>query len=159
MTRTSVIGIALLALTAAGCGSSPSGPSPTAATTLAGTWSGAFTDSTTASLGTGGMMGERGMGMATLQLTQDGQNVRGTMTFAGMPGNMTRGAMTGTMSGDDMIFTMDMPAGSMMSGNCSVHVTGTAHANRTTMTMTGEYKGTNSCAGSFENGHMDMSRK
>ena len=69
-------------------------------------------------------------------------------TWAGRQGRMP-GSFLGTMSGDDMTFTMDMPTSSMTSSGCSSRATGTAHVNRTTMTMTGTYSGSNSCSGAF----------
>ena len=56
-------------------------------------------------------------------------------------------------------FAMDMPTSSMMSSGCSSSAAGTAHVNRTTMTMTGSYNGSNSCTGSFTNGQMTMTRR
>jgi len=77
-------------------------------------------------------MGQAGMGTMTLQLVQNGSNVTGSMAFAGA-GNMMRGTFTGTMSGEDMTFTMNLPTGSMMSGSCSAQTNGTAHMNGTAM--------------------------
>ena len=124
-----------------------------------GAWSGTSTDSTTPALGNGGMMGQAGMGTMTLQLTQNGANVTGTMSFSGMASNMMQGTFAGTMSGEDMTFTMNLPTGSMMSGSCSAQTSGTAHMNGTGITMTGTYSGTNSCTGAFNNGQMTMNRK
>lgn len=104
-------------------------------------------------------MGQSGMGSPTWTLTQTGSNVTGTMSFSGMMGQKT-GMFTGTMSGEDVTFTMDMPMGSMMSGNCTATATGTAHVvNGTTVVMTGTYSGSNSCTGSFANGQMTMTRR
>ncbi len=151
---------ALLGLFAAACGGSSNSPAaPGSPMSVTGTWSGTPTDSTTAALGTGGMMGQAGMGTLTWQLTQSGSNVTGTMSFSGMSSSMMRGTISGTMSGQDMTFTMDMPAGSMMSGTCSAHSSGTAHMDGVAMTMTGSYSGTNSCAGPFNNGQMAMTRR
>lgn len=150
--------VVLLGVLMAACG----GSSPTAAGSAiaaTGTWSGTSTDSTTASLGAGGMMGQAGMGTMNWQLTQNGSNVTGTMSFSGVPGSAMPGTISGTMSGQDMTFTMDMPVGSMMSGTCSAHATGTAHMDGAAMTMTASYSGTNSCAGPFTNGQMTMSRR
>ncbi len=152
--------VALLGLLTAACGGSSTAPTnPSPAVTLTGSWSGTATDSTTAALGTGGMMGQAGMGTMTWQLTQNGANVTGTMGFSGMSSSGMRGTLSGTMSGQDMTFTMDLPAGSMMSGTCSAHSTGTAHMDGAAMTMTGGYSGTNSCTGSFTGGQMTMSRR
>lgn len=151
---------ALLSLLAFGCGGSSSSPTtPGSTTSVTGTWAGTASDSTTAGLGSGGMMGQAGMGTMTWQLTETGSAVTGSMSFAGMPSSMIRGTMSGTISGQDMTFTMDMPTGSMMSGACSAHAVGTMHVDGTTMTMTGTYTGTNSCAGTFNNGQMMMTRR
>ncbi|MCR4340281.1 MAG: hypothetical protein NUW01_10400, partial [Gemmatimonadaceae bacterium] len=79
---------------------------------------------------------------------------------SGMQGR-TAGSFLGTMSGDDMTFTMDMPTSSMMSSGCSSKATGTAHVNRMTMpmTMTGTYGGSNLCSGTFTGGQMTMNRR
>ena len=42
----------------------------------------------------------------------------GLKTFSGMQGRMP-GSFSGTMSGDEMTFTMDMPMASMMSSGCT----------------------------------------
>ncbi len=94
----------------------------------------------------------------TWQLTQSGSTVTGSMSFSGMQGGRP-GSSSGTMSGDDMTVTMDLPTGSMMSSGCWARATGTARLNGTTMTMTGTYSGSNSCTGSFTNGQMTMTRR
>ena len=153
--------VVLLTWFAAACGgnssTAPSGS--TASASMAGTWAGIGSDSSS-SMGAGSMMGQTDMGTMTWQLTQNGSTVTGPMSFSGsgMQGRMP-GSFLGTMSGDDMTFTMDMPTSSMMSSGCSSRATGTAHVNRTTMTMTGTYSGSNSCTGSFANGQMTMTRR
>jgi hypothetical protein len=126
---------------------------------MAGAWAGIGSDSS-GSMGAGSMIGQTDMGTMTWQLTQNGSTVTGPMSFsgAGMQGRMP-GSFLGTMSGDDMTFTMDMPSSSMMSSGCSSRATGTAHVNRTTMTMTGTYSGSNSCSGAYTNGQMTMTRR
>ena len=156
-----VFAIVLLTGFAAACGSnasmSPSGP--TSPASMAGTWAGIGSDSS-GSMGAGSMMGQVDMGTMTWQLTENGSTVTGSMSFSGsgMQGRMP-GSFLGTMSGDDMTFTMDMPTSSMMSSGCSSRATGTAHVNRTTMTMTGTYGGSNSCSGTYTNGQMTMNRR
>ena len=157
-----VFAVVLLAGFAAACGGNTSsmGPTgPTAQTGMTGTWAGIGSDSSS-SMGAGSMMGQTDMGTMSWQLTQNGSTVTGAMSFSGsgMPGRMA-GSFVGTMSGDDMTFTMDMPTSSMMSPGCSSRATGTAHVNRTTMTMTGTYSGSNSCSGAFANGQMSMNRR
>ncbi len=133
---------------------------PTATTSQApatGTWTGTASDSSSG-LGAGAMMGQSGMGTVTWQLSQTGSAVTGTMSFSGMQGRMP-GSFAGTMSGNDMTFTVDMPNASMMSSGCTARATGTAHLDPTTMTMTCTYSGTNSCSGPFGNGQMNMTRR
>ena len=151
----------VLATFAAACGgnASMSSSAPTAQMSVAGAWAGIGSDSSS-SMGAGSMMGQADMGTMTWQLTQNGSTVTGPMSFSGsgMQGRMA-GSLLGTMSGDDMTFTMDMPMGSMMSSGCSSRATGTAHLNRTAMTMTGTYNGSHSCSGAFTGGQMTMNRR
>ena len=150
-----------LASFAAACGgnTATSPPAPTASASLAGAWTGIASDSSS-SMGVGSMMGQADMGTMTWQLTENGSTETGPMSFSGsgMQGR-TPGTFLGTMSGDDMTFAMDMPSNSMMSTGCSSRATGTAHVNRTTMTMTGTYSGSNSCSGTYTSGQMTMNRR
>lgn len=160
--RKSLVVMVLLGVLAAACAGSSNPATAPSSASATGTWSGTLADSTTPGLGTGGMMGQAGMGTMTLRLVQDGSNVTGTMAFAGTGNGMMQGTMTGTMSDEDMTFTMNMPAssmGSMMAGGCSAQATGTAHMNGAAMTMTGNYSGTNSCSGAFNNGQISISRR
>lgn len=124
---------------------------------VTGTWAGSGSDSSS-SMGAGSMMGQAGMGTMTWPLTQSGPTVTGSINFSGMQGRMP-GSFLGSMSGDVMTFTIDMPSNSMMSAGCSARATGTARVNGTTMTMIGTYSGSNSCSGSFANGQMTMTRR
>ncbi len=130
---------------------------PSGSRSMTGTWAGGASDSS-GSLGAGSMMGQVGMGTMTWPLTQSGSTVTGTMTFSGMQGRMP-GAFSAMMTGDDMTFTMDMAAGSMMTAGCSSRATGTGRVNRATMVMTGTYVGMNSCTGAYTNGQMTMTRR
>ena len=156
-----VFGTVFLASFAAACGgSATTSPSvPTASASLAGAWIGIASDSSS-STGAGSMMGQADMGTMTWQLTENGSIETGPMSFSGsgMQGR-TPGNFLGTMTGDDMIFAMDMPSNSMMSTGCSSRATGTAHVNRTTMTMTGTYSGSNSCSGTYTSGQVNMTRR
>ena len=91
-----------------------------ASASMVGTWAGIGSDSSS-SMGAGAMMGQTDMGTMTWQLTQNGSTVTGPMSFSGsgMQGRMPE-SFLGTMSGDDMTFTMDMPASSMMSSGVFV---------------------------------------
>ena len=153
------LAVVLLAGFVSACGNTSSmGPTgPTAQTAMTGTWAGSASDSSSA-MGAGSLMGENGMGAMTWPLTQSGSTVTGSMSFAGMQGRMP-GTFSGTMSGDEMTFTTDMPITSMMSSGCSARATGTARVDRTRMTMTGTYGGSNSCTGAFINGQMTMARR
>jgi hypothetical protein len=154
-----VFAAVLLASFAAACGGNASMSPSAASTSVAGVWAGSGSDSSS-SMGANSMMGQADMGTMTWQLTQNGSTVSGPMSFggSGMQGRMP-GAFLGTMSGDDMTFTMDMPTSTMMSSGCASRATGTAHVNRTTMTMTGTYSGSNSCSGAFTSGQMSMNRR
>ncbi len=156
-----VCAVVLLTWLATACdGSSSTAPSgSTASASMAGAWAGVGSDSSI-SMGAGSMMGQADMGTMTWQLTENGSAVTGSMSFSGsgMQGRLP-GSFLGTMSGDDMTFTMDMPTSSMMSSGCSARATGTAHVNRATMTMTGTYSGANSCSGAFATGQVTMTRR
>ena len=149
--------VSALFLVACGGGSSNPAPTPMSATSLTGIWAGTASDSTTAA-NPGTMMGQGGMGEMTWRLTQTGNQVTGSVQFANMPNGMA-GTMSGTMDADDMPFTLQMPMGSMMSAGCSVTTTGTAHVNRTTMSMTATYTGSNACSGPFTDGHMTLAHR
>ncbi len=149
--------VVLLTWFAAACGNNspmtPSGP----AASMSGTWAGSAVDSSI-SMGAGSLMGQAGMGTMTWPLTQSGSTLTGSMSFSGMQGRMP-GSFLGTMSGDEMTFTMDLPINSMMSSGCTARATGLARVDGTRMTMTGTYSGSNSCTGSFANGQMTMTRR
>jgi len=152
--------VVLLTWFASACsGNASTAPSGTTPMSVTGTWAGLGSDSSS-SMGAGSMMGQTDMGTMTWQLMQNGSTVTGPMIFSGsgMPGRGP-GSFMGTMSGDDMTFTMDLPTGSMMSSGCSSRATGTVRVNRMTMAMTGPYSGSNSCTGSFVNGQMTMTRR
>lgn len=161
--------ILILASSAAACGgasqATPTAPTPAnSATTPSGTsaavtgvWTGTASD-TSGSMMTGGLMGQSGMGSPTWTLAQTGSTVTGSISFSGMMGQKA-GTFTGTMSGEDMTFMMDLPMGSMMSSGCTATAAGTAHLNGTTMVMTVTYGGSNSCTGPFANGQMTMTRR
>ena len=153
------LAVVLLTSLVAACGeSSPTAPSgPMASTFVNGTWAGIASDSS-GPMGAGSLMGQVGMGTMTWVLTQSGSTVTGSLNFSGMQGRMP-GAFSGTMSDDEMTFTMDMPINSMMSSGCTARATGTARIDGTRTTMTGTYDGSNSCTGSFINGQVTMTRR
>lgn len=158
MTRTmaAMVVAGVAGLGAACGGTTPTSPSAAMTTSMTGAWAGLASDSST-TMGTGAMMGQVGLGTMTWQLTETGTTVTGVMSFSGMRGG-TPGVFTGTVSGDDITFTMVLPSGSMMSAGCTAQATGALHVNRSTMTMIGSYQGTNACTGPFTGGQMTMSR-
>jgi hypothetical protein len=144
---------------AAACGTTSSTAPSSSTASMAGTWAGTASDSSS-TMGTGSMMGQVDMGAMTWQLSQSGSTVTGSMSFAGSGmQNRMPGTFKGTMSGDDITFTMEMPAGSMMSAACQSTATGTGHVNRTTMIMTGTYTGTNVCTGMYTGGQTWMTHR
>lgn len=93
----------------------------------------------------------------TWPLVQVGTAVTGSLSFSGMQGRMP-GHLVGTILGDDMSFTIEMPYGSMMS-DCWAEATGSLHIDRETMVMTGAYVGSNSCTGPFDHGQFTMTHQ
>jgi len=109
-------------------------------------------------MGAGSLMGQVGMGTMTWALTQSGATITGSLNFSGMPGRMP-GVFSGTMSDDEMTFTMDMPINSMMAFGCTARATGTARVDGPRTRITATYDGANSCTGSFVNGQVTMTRQ
>ena len=153
------LGLALfLAAIVAGCGGSGSSTGPTGSgsiTGYAGTWVGSMSESGGAMMGSG-TMGGMMTGQATWQMTQTGANVTGSMDMSGFRGTGQM-AITGTISGQTMTFTMNIPAGGMPDAGCVAKGNGTAQMNGNT--MTGTYSGSNTCSGPFSNGQITLSRK
>lgn len=155
------LGLAL-AVTASACGGNsssgmmggsptPTAPtSPTSSPTMTGTWLGTASDST------GSMMGAGMMGTPTWTITQTGNSFSGTMQLPGhMGGQMT---VSGTISGNTCTYTMTMPAGSMMSGQCTATASGACDVDSMMTQFHGTYTGMNSCTGPFNQGNMSMHR-
>jgi len=143
--------LVILAIALAGC----SATTPTGSTTvgggtttvkLSGTWSGGATDSLRPQL------------TMTWQLTQDGQKVAGTVvatTSVGAP-VYTGGTVTGTLSGNTLAFTVAIPRGSVVDlPDCAVAFGGST-TDITATGMTGTYAGTDSCAGAFAGGRLNL---
>ncbi len=155
-----LFGVALL-FTAACNSHSVSNPlTPTTPTlSFAGTWVGTATDST------GSMMGSGLGNLATMTwiLTQNGNQVTGTIAFAGITLAPSQAAPTvsGTVSGNTMTFTATMPASSMPPPNiaCSATANGTLTMNTSGTSMAGTYSGTSSCLGGFANGQITLTRQ
>jgi hypothetical protein len=154
--------ILFLAVFVAGCGGSGSSMGPTdpgSMANYAGTWGGSMSESGGATMGSGTMGGlMRGMmaGQMTWQMTQTDANAAGSMEMSAFQGT-GRMAISGTISGQTMTFTMNIPAGGMPEPGCAATGNGTAHMNGNT--MTGTYSGSNSCSGAFSNGQFTLSRR
>ena len=153
--------ILLLAAFMAGCGGGGSSIAPTdpgSTTGYAGTWVGSMSESGGAMMGSGtmgGMMSGMMSGQMTWQMTQNGANVTGDMELSGFQGT-GRMTISGTISGQTMTFTMNIPAGGMPEPGCGASGNGTAQMNDNT--MTGTYSGSNTCSGVFTDGRVMLSR-
>ena len=154
--------ILFLAVFVAGCGGSGSSMGPTGPGSMAnyaGRWGGSMSESGGATMGSGTMGGlMRGMmaGQMTWQMTQTDANATGYMEMSAFQGS-GRMAIAGTISGQTMTFTMNIPTGGMPEPGCAATGSGTAQMNGNT--MTGTYSGTNTCSGRFSNGQFTLSRR
>ncbi len=149
--------VLFLAAVVAGCGGGGNSAGPTDASSLtgyAGTWVGSMSESGGAMMGSG-TMGGMMSGQVTWHMTQTGANVQGDMDMSGFRGT-GRMAITGTITGQTMTFTMNIPAGGMPDAGCAASGTGTAQMNGNA--MTGTYSGSNTCSGAFTNGKIKFSR-
>lgn len=151
-----------LATTVALAGCSGSGesvnPSPDPPSqSVAGTWRGTASDSSTQNE-VGRVMGQSDLGAMTWVIEQDGTRVSATVRFSGIKAGSVPGTASGRIEGDDISFTLDMPAGSM-AGVCLATASGTLHVDRTTMTMSGTYSGSNTCSVPFDNGRMSLTKQ
>lgn len=150
--RCRLMALILLAALAAACDDSSTparitGPG-SGTLQLAGTWTGSGADST------------RQMSM-TWRLTQSDGNVTGTFsatTPVGAP-IYTAGAVSGTLSGATLTFTITVPGGAV-EGNpdCTATFTGTADDVRED-SMAGTYQGSDSCGGTFTGGRFTLLRQ
>lgn len=134
---------------------SPTAPSPSA--TLAGPWTGSTSDSSGSMMGAGATAAM--MNNTQWTITQTGDTFSGTMQLPGYAG-MMQSTMTvrGTMTGRSGVFTMTMPAGSMMMAGCSATATGAFDMDDAMNQFHGTYSGTNSCTGAFDHGQVSMHR-
>lgn len=115
--------------------------------------------------------GAAGTGMGTMvvtwRMTQDGANVSGTVTTQSTdaPGTCASchrsrtGALTGTISGTSLIWTVSFPenAASDPTPSCASTLTGTI-ADITANSVSGPYSGSDSCEGQYTNGSLTMAR-
>ena len=151
--------VLLVGLLASACGGTSSMSPVSPSSGLTGTWSGSSRDTT----------GQETMGWT---VTQDGNNLSGTMSFSdtgrGMMGN---GNMTGTINGNTVTFHMSVPTNGFtgMMSSCSMAADGQATMSADRRTMTGTYSGTmsgmmsggmmgQSCGGSMNNGQFTLTR-
>jgi len=149
-----ILGVLVEALAMASCGSSSSPVSPSAVSTMTGTWVGAAGDSSGSMMGAG--LSAAMMADTTWTITQTGGTFSGTMSFAGYTG----GAMTitGTLSGRTGTFTIAMPVHQMMMGACAATATGTLDLDDMMTVMHAVYTGTNTCTGRFTDGKLSLHR-
>src|SRR5579871_3106106 len=90
-----------------------------------------------------------------LDLTQNGQDVTGTITAgSGLLATLFTGTITGTFSFPNLTFTVTVPAGSVTNKpGCTISLTGTAllsnfeNVGSPSSTLDGTYTGTSSCFG------------
>ena len=151
--------VLFVAATIAGCSSSGGNAAgstvPGSTTGYAGTWAGSMTESSGSMMGSGIMGGMMSRKM-TWQMTESGAGLTGEMEMTNFRGT-GRMTISGTVSGQTMNFTMDIPAGGMPESGCAAHGNGTAQMNGTT--MTGTYAGSNTCSGAFTNGQLTLTRQ
>jgi hypothetical protein len=134
-----------LALAGACQGKSEAPAAPSANTlNVAGSWRGTATDSS-------------GPGSITLQVTQSGTTLTGTVTMS-VTTVTGRGTLTGTVSGSSIRLTMAIPAGGFDApfASCTATVSGDGQATATSITAT--YTGTNSCSGPVTKGELTLSK-
>ena len=149
-----VISIAAALSSAACAGTGPSVTGPSQTLTMTGSWLGTTSDSTGSMMGAGLTVSM--MNNTTWTVTQSGSTFSGTMRFGGyMGGGVT---VSGVMNGHSGTFTMTMPFGSMMSGQCSATATGSFDMDDMMTEFRGIYSGMNSCSGAFDRGQMLMHR-
>lgn len=136
----------VLALTGACKGGSTSAPAAPTATSVnvAGSWRGTATDSS-------------GPGSVTMQVTQSGADVSGTVTMS-VTTITGRGTLAGTVSGSTIRLTITIPAGGFDApfASCTATVSGDGQATATSITAT--YSGTNSCSGPVTKGELTLSK-
>ena len=135
-----------LALSGACGGASSSPPAAPSASSVnvAGSWRGTATDSS-------------GEGSLTLQMTQSGTDLSGTVTMSVI--TVTgRGTLTGTVSGSTIRLTITIPAGGFDApfAGCTATVSGDGQASASSISAT--YTGTNSCSGPVTKGELRLTK-
>jgi hypothetical protein len=135
-----------LALSGACGGASSSPPAAPSASSvnLAGSWRGTATDSS-------------GEGSLTLQVTQSGTDLSGTVTMSVIT-VIGRGTVTGTVSGSTIRLTITIPAGGFDApfSGCTATVSGDGQASASAINAT--YTGTNSCSGPVTKGQLTLAK-
>jgi hypothetical protein len=127
--------------------------SPSASSSaVAGTWTGASSDSTGSMMGAG--LSASMMSGMTWQLTQSGNTFTGTMSFPGYGGHTM--TVSGTIDGRSGTFTMMVPAGSMMMAGCTATATGSFDMDDLMDQIHGTYSGSNTCTGPFDHGEISL---
>lgn len=146
VTRLLFLPLLVLTLTVACKSSSESTPAAPSATVLnvAGSWRGTATDSS-------------GPGTISLQITQSGTNLTGTVNMS-VTTATGKGTLTGTVSGSAIHLTIAIPAGGFDGpfGSCTASVSGDGQASASSITVI--YTGTNSCSGPITKGELTLSK-
>ncbi len=155
----------MIAALVSACGSNaasplrPSATTPTALSSLTGTWAGSSADAT-------------GSAQMTWTVTENGTGVNGSMNLSNTGrGMMGAGSMQGTVSGQTVTFHMDVPTGGFTGtmSSCTMTADGQGTVSADGHTMTGTYSGTlsgmmsggmmnQSCGGSMANGQFTLTR-
>lgn len=146
-----VLGLYLAACAACSGGGSGAPPTPTEPSgdtvNLTGTWRGTADDST-------------GPGELTWQVTQSGASFSGTLTardtFTGVTG---RGAVTGTLDGTALQFSMTIAAGGFDAPFDGCTTTASGQGTATASTVSATYSGTNSCSGAIASGQLALTKQ
>jgi len=138
---------AIAAMVVAGCGQdSPAAPT-SVELGLEGTWTGAASDSS-------------GPGTMSWSLTPSGTFFSGTVAVTEDSTKVTgRGAVSGSVSGELIDFSLRIDAGGFDSpySDCSATISGTARV--TSSQISGTYSGTNSCSGEVASGQLTLNRQ
>jgi hypothetical protein len=146
----------LVALAAAvGCakGGDPGGttPTPTTPANIAGTWSGAASDSS-------------GTGTMSWTVTQNGSTISGPLAIIATDVNVSGvGTLSGTVTGNTISFTLTIPPGGFGApfASCSSTSSGTATVSGATISgsYTGTVSGASSCSGAITAGQLNLNKQ
>jgi hypothetical protein len=95
----------------------------------------------------------------TWRIEQSGASVSGTVALTDTTAGITgQGTVSGTVSGSSLAFTLRVPAGGFSEPwtGCTAEVTGSADVSGSS--MSGNYKGSNSCTGVVSSGQFTLTK-